>query len=61
MCLESLVVGAGHGVSAKECNLHCAGGGSIIKGLSSAACSILWSLGAKAAYRMRIADAQHAS
>lgn len=35
------MVGAGHGVLAKECNLHCTGGGSIIKGLSSAACSVL--------------------
>lgn len=46
-------------MSAKEGNLHGAGGSSTIKGLSSAVCSILLSLGAKAALRMHIADAEH--
>lgn len=43
-------------MSAKERNLHCS-----IMGLSSAMCSVLLSLGAKAAYRMHIAEAQHLS
>ena len=60
MCGESC---GGNGAQelVKECTLYCAVVGGTLEGLSCTVCSGVLSLGAKAAYRMDIADADHLS